>query len=163
MEKIKETENYFITKDGRIFNSETKSYPKLSDNGWGYLKIVLRINQKKRTLYIHRLVAETFIPNLENKPQVNHINGIKTDNRIENLEWVTRSENINHAYSNGLMKDAGFKTGENHINCKTVKNKVTGETFKTISEAAKSIGTSLSNLSKKLNGKKGNDTQIIFA
>ena len=63
-----------------------------------YNVINLMKNGKARSFQVHRLVAKAFIPNPENKPQVNHINGVKNDNRLENLEWVTRSENTIHAY-----------------------------------------------------------------
>jgi hypothetical protein len=64
----------------------------------GYFMVVLCKKGIQKRLQIHRLVCETFIPNIENKPQVNHINGIITDNKTENLEWCTASENQIHAY-----------------------------------------------------------------
>ena len=68
----------------------------------GYCRVILRKNNKSIDKYIHRIIAETFITNLENKLEVNHINGIKNDNRIENLEWATAKENSNHAQRIGL-------------------------------------------------------------
>lgn len=65
----------------------------------GYVNIVLQKNGKPRTFRLHRLVARAFIPNPENKPQVNHKNGNKRDNRATNLEWVTSSENLKHKFS----------------------------------------------------------------
>lgn len=75
---------------------------KLSPQSKGYLTVVLQKNGKRKTTLVHRLVAEYFIPNLDKKLQVNHINGIKTDNRVENLEWVSHRENLDHAIKNNL-------------------------------------------------------------
>ena len=71
----------------------------------GYCRIGLRLNKKQTFYSIHRLVAEAFIENPNNFPQVNHIDGNKQNNYVENLEWVTQSENMIHAYSTGLIKN----------------------------------------------------------
>lgn len=70
----------------------------------GYMRISLWHNGKRKTYKVHRLVAEAFIPNPLGKAEVNHISGVKTDNRVENLEWVTPSENVKRAYDTGLKE-----------------------------------------------------------
>lgn len=86
---------YKIDRQGDITNRYGKKLkPHLGDRG--YFKLVLCKNGKTTTVTIHRLIALHFIPNLENKPHVNHINSVKTDNRIENLEWCTHLENMQH-------------------------------------------------------------------
>ena len=81
----------------------------------GYCKFAFSKEGKRHTFLLHRLVAQAFIPNPENKPCVNHINGIKTDNRVENLEWNTYSENMKHAFKLGLnkYKDGNGENGKN--------------------------------------------------
>jgi hypothetical protein len=80
------------------------------DNGAGYLKVGLSKNNKEKKLYVHRLLAQYFIDNPNNYPCINHINGIKNDNRIENLEWCTYSENEKHSHrvlgkvTNGIIR-----------------------------------------------------------
>lgn len=73
-----------------------------SNNGYGYLRLGLTKECKVTSRVVHRLVAKAFVPNPENKPEVNHINGIKTDNRAVNLEWCTKSENQAHSHKIGL-------------------------------------------------------------
>lgn len=70
----------------------------------GYPTVVLRKNNKGKTTKVHRLVAETFIPNPNNLPQVNHKSGLKNENYVSNLEWISASENMKHAYKTGLKK-----------------------------------------------------------
>lgn len=80
----------------------------------GYYFVYLYKNGKAKMYLLHRLIAESFIPNYNNKPCINHINGIKTDNRIENLEWATYSENTKHSYKIGLEK----KSEKQKENCR---------------------------------------------
>lgn len=87
----------------------------------GYYGINLHKNGEASSRTVHRLVAETFIPNPDNKPQVNHKNGIKTDNRVENLEFCTSKENINHAFENGLSSQLGERNAGSKLNDKKVR------------------------------------------
>lgn len=75
-----------------------------------YYVVGISLNGFQEHKYIHRLVAETFIPNPENKPQVNHIDGDKTNNCVDNLEWVTASENTRHAHDIGLFDESKDRT-----------------------------------------------------
>ena len=86
-----------ILTDGKKWKGRIIKYVVSND---GYIRIKLRSNGVTKTLYVHRLLMETF--HGYSKLDVNHINGIKTDNRLENLEYVTRSENLKHAYKLGL-------------------------------------------------------------
>ena len=92
---------YCADEDGRIFNSKTGKELRQQSNG-RYNKVTLTIDGKQKQFLVHRVVAEVFIPNPDNKEEVNHINGIKTDNRVSNLEWVTPQENQQHSVRVGL-------------------------------------------------------------
>ena len=94
-----------VSNIGRMRNSKNGRIYKLSLNKTGYYQktISLGSRTKNKTFYVHKAVAEAFIDNPDNKPIVNHIDGDKLNNNIDNLEWVTSKENVNHALSNGLM------------------------------------------------------------
>lgn len=91
-------DDYDITENGEIINKHTGRIVKPQPNGKGYL----RISIGKKLMFVHRLVAEKYIPNPDNLPQVNHKDGNKTNNCVDNLEWVSNSVNRKHAVQSGL-------------------------------------------------------------
>lgn len=101
--KYKSIQNsiYVVTELGTIINSSTQRELKL-DNNQRYSRIKLYLNGKKVNFLVHRLVAEAFIPNPDNKPYINHIDGNIYNNHVSNLEWCTQAENVQHAVRTGL-------------------------------------------------------------
>ena len=135
---------YEVSNQGRV-----KSLPRNTTKGKilvaeknhrGYYRVGLTKNNKQKHFSIHRLVAEVFIPNPQNKPQVNHIDGNKQNNSVENLEWVTHSENMKHATEMGLNP----MVENNAVHSKPVEmlslHGVCIQVFKSIADASRHTG-----------------------
>lgn len=146
---------YFITRCGKIWSEKTKKYMTPQYDTQGYLRFCLSRGHRGTSimLKVHRLIARTFIPNPDSKPFVNHKNGIKDDNRVENLEWISSRDNQLHAYQTGLKeKKSGAKNGM----AKKITDKG-GNIFNTITEASIKYNIHRSNLSNILKGKRKNN------
>ena len=132
--------DYSVSTEGEVRN-DTTNYILSQSSQQDYKFVGLIINGKQKRMRVHRMVALAFIDNPENKPYVNHINGNRSDNNVENLEWVTSSENIQHAVNTGL-----FKSGRTRA---VIQYNLNGEqmaTFESASEAARQTGGSQSKI-----------------
>ena len=152
---------YFATVTGDIYSAMSyngtigNNIKKLKSNlkKSGYLYITLCKDKQHYTKDVHRLIAETFIPNPENKPCVNHKNGIKTDNRVENLEWVTQSENVLHAFRvlhrkpvKSMLGRSGAKSPTSKIVLQIKNGKIIAEFYGTM-EAERKTGVNFRHIS----------------
>jgi len=160
---IKYNEHYLIDKEGNIYSNYINKYLKPYTNKHGYKAIKIKIGDEVKHKYIHRLVAETFIIKHVDKTEVNHIDGNKLNNNVENLEWCTRSENLKHMFKvcgrkpNMPMKGKFGK--ENPCSIKVWQKDLEGNKIKLwtgIREAARQLNLNQSNIIK--NCKKINHT-----
>lgn len=126
----------------------------------GYYSVVICHDKKHSTELIHRMVAKCFLPNPENKRTVNHKNGIKTDNRVENLEWASDKENIQHAFRTGLSAAVGPSLRARMQ--KTVIDTATGVKYPSCTIAAKMSGINENSLRSRLTGHRPNKTTLKY-
>lgn len=112
---------YMCSPQGDIKNKHTGCLLKPAEDKDGYLKVVLVNESGKHSIAVHRVVGFTYIPNPGNKPQINHIDGNKKNNSVNNLEWVTNKENILHAIKSGLSNTVGENNGNAKLSAGSVK------------------------------------------
>ena len=135
MKQIDGYDNYYVTDEGQIYNAKTQRFLRATPTSSGYCRVSLSRNGKIHTYYIHRLVAEAFISNPDNKPAINHIDENKANNHKDNLEWVTPKENTNA----GTVIARASQTRGKPVLCVE-----TGEIFNSRKEAAQSKGIAYS-------------------
>lgn len=125
-------------KNGRLDNRKGKILKPGIDSD-GYLKVTLTNNGTRKSYLVHRLVALAFLPNPESKPTVNHKNGIKTDNRVNNLEWATNKEQKIHAIKNNLCNQNIEELKQANIK-RSIKIIYDGVKYNSIREASRRTG-----------------------
>ena len=140
--EISDIPNYLVSTSGQIRRQGSSIDHSVRDRK-GYLVTDLYINGNRYTKRVHRLVAEAFIPNPDNKPEVNHKDGDRHNNAASNLEWVTKTENCRHAWDTGLVRPSYGMLGKSNPNAgrkgRPFQIVETGETFGTLQECEKAI------------------------
>lgn len=155
--------HYSVSSNGEVYSKRTKKVLSPGIDKDGYYRYVLCVNSERHTVTGHRLVAMSFIPNPDNKPAIDHINGIRTDNRAENLRWVTNKENTHNPNTMPNLIKASIsrlpllyeKSKERDFGrCKVVayKGRECVGAYRSQREAAKHLGISEGHLSQCLNG-----------
>jgi len=168
--KINGFENYSISRDGRVRRDSVSRGTsggelKIQHNKkTGTCEVQLTKDSKHYHKSIHRLVAEAYIKNPENKPEVNHIDGNRSNNLVTNLEWVTGSENIKHSHDN--LKRSFTAYGSNHSNSKSVTQySMDGfelNTYGSTSEAGRQLGIPYTNIAKCARGERTSAGDFIW-
>lgn len=155
--KINGFSNYSVSKNGKIRNDKSGNIKTPIKGTNGYYNVDLYENGQRTKVRIHRVVGETFIDNPEHKTQINHKDGNKLNNNVENLEWVTPSENMRHAFDTGLSKPSRSMLGKSNPNAgrhgKPVRIIETGEEFSSIIECEKAINGNNRHICDCLSGK----------
>lgn len=161
--------HYMVSDKGDVKSLRTGKVLKPATDKYGYFYYVLCVDGVRKTMKAHRLVALAFIENIENKPTVDHINGIRTDNRVSNLRWATNKEQTNNPITVVRMAKAREK-----IDYKAMGEKINfgrkpvivkwkdgrTETFPSLKAAAKATGKNYGHLSEILNGKRSQDKRF---
>ena len=157
-------DRYLVSDDGQIYSKSKDMLMKLRKDKHGYFRCSLQEGTTKFNRLVHRLVAMAFIPNPENKPQIDHINGIKTDNRVSNLHWCNCKENMHNPVTLPRLRENGKRYihlahekakewGVNGTPTAVYKSGVLIGKYKSVRQAAKSIGTSETNIYRCLKGR----------
>lgn len=162
---------YVITNDGKLYSNRRNKFLKPATDKYGYLCHTISINGKRSTHKAHRLVATSFIQNEENKPTVDHINGIRTDNRAENLRWAThREQQFNPTtiiktkaiHDQTDYKEMGRKRDFGRKPTAVYKNGEFIEICKTLRIAAQKYNANYSKASECANGKRKKAGGMVF-
>lgn len=145
--RIETFDHETIRENGRVDNRRGRFIKPALDK-YGYYRATFSHNGQRKTYQVHRLVAKAFIPNPESKPTVNHKNGIKTDNRVENLEWATQSEQKRHSIKNHLC-DRNIKALADHNSKVSKKVIFEGVKYPSIRAASRISGWSQKTIIKR--------------